>query len=169
MFAILVAVELMSSFILFHPFQISAQTPPQKQIMPIPLRCSLNSLQPTNPIDMNTVVNKTTVKTIHVEKEVYACTVPPAIYDQDIYIKKIEDLAKFPNVKSSTTFEVVTCAKNNTGDVLGCVEKIPHQYSPINITCQQSFIRFPMQLIHPIWSGTSKRPSSCFPVLMPLE
>jgi len=89
----------------------------------------------------------TMVKTIHVEKEVYTCTDPPAIYDQDIYIKKIEDLAKFPNVTSSTTFEVVTCAKNNlTGDVLGCVKKIPHQYSPINIHCQQTFIGFPMQL-----------------------
>ena len=138
----------MTAFILFHPFQIFAQTlPSQKKFIQIPVRCSLNSLQLTNPIDMNTVIVGAMVKTIHVEKEVYACTDPPAIYDQDIYIKKIEDLAKFPNVTSSTTFEVVTCAKNNlTGDVLGCVKKIPHQYSPINIHCQQTFIGFPMQL-----------------------
>jgi len=78
--AILVTVELMTAFILFHPFQIFAQTlPSQKKFIPIPVRCSLNSLQPTNPIDMNTVIVGAMVKTIHVEKEVYACTGPAAI------------------------------------------------------------------------------------------
>src|SRR5215467_14206449 len=69
----------------------------------------------------------------------------PTIFDQDIYIKKIEDLSQFPHIASKTTFEVVTCAKNLSGDVLGCVKKIPHQYTPVN-ECQQSFIGFPMQM-----------------------
>ena len=142
MFAILVTVELMAAFILFHPLQILAQTP-RPLNLPICLSAHLNSLQPTNPVDMTTVIWRTIVKTMHVEKEVFACTKPPGIFDQDIYINKTEDLSRFPPTPS-TTFEVVTCAKNNTGDVLGCVQKIPHQYTPIERTCQQSFVGSPM-------------------------
>jgi hypothetical protein len=70
----------MAASILFYPTQTLAQPLSQKHVMPIPIRCSLNSLQPAIPVDMNTVILRTTVKTIHVEKEVFTCTVPPAIF-----------------------------------------------------------------------------------------
>jgi hypothetical protein len=42
--------------------------------------------------------------------------------------------------------EVVTCAKNNTGDVLGCEEKIPYQYTPVYGSCQQVRLTWPLQM-----------------------
>lgn len=141
-----ITIQLMATFILLHPMELLAQ--PVSPI-PTPSDCHLSY---TNPIAMNTVISSSpsgggeggngpreVAKTIHVEKETFVC--PQALFDQDIYVKKIEDLSDGIPIplKGNTTYEVVTCAKDShTGDVMGCEDKIPNNSSaPISGSCQQ--------------------------------
>ena len=56
--------------------------------------CSLSQVQPSDPVDMNTVIFKTMAKTIHVEKEVYTnCRgIIPTVLDVSTYTELREEI-----------------------------------------------------------------------------
>jgi hypothetical protein len=113
--------------------------------------CSLSQVQPTDPVDMNTVVFKTMAKTIHVEKEVYTnCRgIIPTVLDVSTYTELREDLSSFPNVVPKVSFEVITCSKNIAfGSPGGCQQIIPSTTNtmPNASACKQVNIAFPIEM-----------------------
>jgi hypothetical protein len=115
------------------------------------LACSLSKVQPTDPVDMNTVIFKTIAKTIHVEKEVYSnCRgIVPSVLDVSTYTEIREDLSRFPTVAPKVSFEVITCSKNVPfGSVGGCQQILPSTTNtmPNASACKQVNIAFPIEM-----------------------
>jgi hypothetical protein len=115
------------------------------------ISCSLSQVQPTDPVDMNTVIFKTIVKTIHVEKEVYTnCLgIVPTVSDVSTYTELREDLASFPKVIPKVSFEVITCSKIIPfGSPGGCQQITPSTTiaMPNASACQQVNIAFPIEM-----------------------
>jgi hypothetical protein len=141
----IIAILVITAFILVQPIQTWAQQPQ----FPTLTGCTLGLVQPTDAIDMNTVVSKTAVKTVHVEKEIFRCEIPNipglTIVDVSIYTEIIEDLSAFPTVKSNTAFEVITCVKNDNGNVIACKNTIPSTAEPA-LSCKPSTVAFPIEM-----------------------
>jgi hypothetical protein len=149
--AVGIAVSLVVAFILLQPLQIwTEETGAVSSIPPdiesedivtssIPTvdNCVLQfGLQPDDPVDMNTMISGTTIKTIHAEKEVFTCqqaSGAPVIFDVTISTKIFEDLKEQRTVKRS--FEVITCAKNVDGTVMGCQTTVPSTTLPLARNC----------------------------------
>jgi hypothetical protein len=111
--------------------------------------CSLGQLQPADPVDMNTIVFKTMVKTVHVEKEVYSnCQgIVPSILDVSTYTEIREDLSSFPTVVPKVSFEVITCSKNIViGSVDKCRQLVPSIMIPSVSSCSQRDVAFPIEM-----------------------
>ena len=139
-----ISILVVVAFILLQPTHIRAQQP-----FPTLTGCALAQVQPTDAIDMNTVVFNTTAKTVHVEKEIFRCEIPNipglTIVDVSIYTEIIEDLIHFPTVSPTTTFEVITCVKNDNGQVVACKNTIPSAIEP-KLSCKPSIVAFPMEM-----------------------
>lgn len=139
-----ISILVVVAFILLQPTHIRAQQP-----FPTLTGCALAQVQPTDAIDMNTVVFNTTAKTVHVEKEIFRCEIPNipglTIVDVSIYTEIIEDLIHFPTVSPTTTFEVITCVKNDNGQVVACKNTIPSTTEP-KLSCKPSIVAFPMEM-----------------------
>jgi hypothetical protein len=77
---ILTAICVVAAFILVQPLQAGAQK------IPVLTGCRISLTPPTDATDMNTVINGSRVKTIHVEKEVFDCQVANSKYIADVTI-----------------------------------------------------------------------------------
>lgn len=156
--AILIIILLLPLF-LMHPISSMAQkpvplTPPLELI-----ECD-TKFQPTDQIDMNTVIVGSKIKTIHVEKEVVDCidlslieqgVGRTIIADVSIYTKIIEDISNNKTILSpKVDFEVVTCYKDDNGLVLGCETYIPSTTLPpikFSKTCLEPVtVPFPIEM-----------------------
>jgi hypothetical protein len=103
----------------------------------------LPAIQPTDSIAMNTVISKEKAKTIHVEKESFVCAA--AILDVSTFTEIIENLQTQKVL--STAFEVVTCAKTFSGNIMGCEVSQPlNQLPSSNCSDQRPFLRFPIEM-----------------------
>jgi len=160
-----IALAFVSSFMLFQlPPQAWAQptngdnnsTPITLPIFDCVSRLDGNTdINPLDPIEMNTVVipffERTLVKTIHVEKEVFLCQSegPPIIAEVSIYTEIIEDANRQEPLEKN--FEVITCRKDLNGTVLFCISKQPPTDLP-SLPCvndpppQAQFLRFPIEM-----------------------
>jgi hypothetical protein len=113
--------------------------------------CTLSQVQPTDPVDMNTVIFKTIAKTIHVEKEIYTnCRgIVPTVLDVSTYTELKEDLARFPQVIPKVSFEVIACSKIIPfASPTGCKQMIPSTTNvlPNASACKQVNIAFPIEM-----------------------
>lgn len=141
-FSIVITIQLITAFTLLTP--IKSFGIKQPSTVPTPSDCRL---QYVNPIAMNTVIAGAAVKTIHVEKKTFECA--QGLFDQDIYLIIYEDTpGSGGEADRVLPPNVVTCAKNNTGDVLGCEERSPYtyRYTPISGPCQQVSLTWPLQM-----------------------
>jgi hypothetical protein len=113
--------------------------------------CTLSQAQPTDPVDMNTVIFKTIAKTVHVEKEIYInCRgIVPTVLDVSTYTELKEDLASFPRVIPKVSFEVIACNKIIPfGSPVGCKQMVPSTTNllPNASACKQVNIAFPIEM-----------------------
>jgi len=108
--------------------------------------CSISKdLQPADPIEMNSVVVRGFVKTIHTEKEVFICKSPPGVIDLNIYTEIIENVQTRTSPKIS--FIVVSCSKTFDGTVLQCVLQEPPKKLPfLNCSLQVPSVSFPIEM-----------------------
>lgn len=152
-----VGASLLTAFILLQPMQVWTQTPPSApaadfdtivSAIPTPTGCTMDpGFQPLDRVDMNTVIVGTTVKTIHVEKEIFLCDTTEAgiaIFEVSVYTKIFEDMATKTTVKRS--FEVITCAKTGDGTVLGCKANVPPTALPTTTNCSPVPVAFPIEM-----------------------
>lgn len=96
------------------------------------------------------------MKTVHVEKEVFRCNTfdtpaPDTIFEVSIYTEIIEDLSTKTILKKK--FDVITCAKDPGGSVLGCKSTIPSTTLPTGLYCGD-VDNFPKTLPFPIEMNT---------------
>jgi hypothetical protein len=139
---VLSSLLVLTGFVLVQPIQKATAQEPD---------CTLSQTQPTDPVDMNTVIFKTTAKTVHVEKEIYVnCRgIVPTVLDVSTYTELNEDLASFPRVIPKVSFEIIACSKIIPfGSPAGCKQMIP---STVNIlpnasACKQVNIAFPIEM-----------------------
>jgi hypothetical protein len=113
------------------------------------IACSLSQLQPADPVDMNSVIFKTLVKTVHLEKEVYSnCRgIVPSVLDVNTYTEIREDLSSFPTIVPKVSFELITCSKNIvTGSVDKCQQLVPSIIIPSVSSCSQRNVAFPIEM-----------------------
>jgi hypothetical protein len=154
-------VVILTAFILFQFPQALAQPSNEERnttVLPPVIGCAV-SRQDANQLDlreMNSIVilfGIPFVKTIHVEKEVFACdqTVEAepksVIVDVSVYTEILEDASR--QEPSQKNFEVITCMKDFNGTMLGCESTVPPTDLP-SLPCQtpQSsvFLRFPIEM-----------------------
>jgi hypothetical protein len=122
--------------------------------------CAL-ATQPDDPIDMNTVVGKTTsakhyAKTIHREKQVFQCedlNSPTTIYTVEIAI--FAEIFENLDTKSITRkqAEVITCVKDSNGFVLECQKRNPTTQNISVSNCAGQFVAHPEEMntvTHPV-------------------
>jgi hypothetical protein len=153
-------VVILTAFILFQFPQALAQPSNEERnttILPPVIGCAL--LRPdTNQFDlreMNSIVipfEIPFVKTIHVEKEFFACdqTVEAepksVVVDVSVYTEILEDASR--QEPSQKNFEVITCMKDFNGTMLGCESTVPPTDLP-SLPCrgpQPGFLRFPIEM-----------------------
>jgi hypothetical protein len=159
--SIAISMSIMIAFILLQPTHIEAQPggingQQNVSISSIPAiaECKIDpSAQPMDPVDMNSVIFRTLVKTVHVEKEILSCKTlqgPPIILDISIYTEIIENIQTPGAEALKKSFEVITCGKTFDGTILGCVPKDiePNAPLPQNLTCtiQTPSIPFPIEM-----------------------
>lgn len=119
------SIQLVQTSTQSNSFSIS--TLPQS---PIKLgKCYMDvGIQPTQPIQMNTVAIKQIVKTIYVEKQTFACKTPSnqaVIVDITLYARLTDDIATQTRV--SRALEVVTCINDLNLTVIECTSEQPEQ------------------------------------------
>jgi hypothetical protein len=156
-------VVILTAFILFQFPQALAQPSNEERnttVLPPVIGCAAISRPDAIQLDlreMNSVVipfEIPFVKTIHVEKEVFACdgTVeaePKSVWvDVSVYTEILEDASR--QEPSQKSFEVITCMKDFNGTMLGCESTVPPTDLP-SLPCQNprsppGFLRFPIEM-----------------------
>jgi hypothetical protein len=137
---VVLSILVLTGVIIFQPpIQKASAQPP----------CSLGQVQPTDPLDMNTIIFKTIAKTIHVEKEVYSnCQgIVPSNLDVSTFTEIIENLSSFPTIVPKVSFEVITCSKNIVVGSAGRCEQVkPSNTMPSVSSCREVNVGFPIEM-----------------------
>jgi len=116
-------------------------------ITPIPdalslVNCSLGKTL-SDPVDMNTVVFNDTAKTIHVEKQIFACKTKngaSVIALVSIYTEVFENMRSLKSLNK--VVEAVTCVKGYNGTVSYCKSKsIPLVNNLVYLNCDPKVLR----------------------------
>jgi hypothetical protein len=139
-FSVLIAT--LGGFLLIQPFHAGAQINPPLS------NCTISSKQPIDATEMNTVVIKSKVKTIHVEKHLFDCPTSVAGLilkaHVSVIIEKFEDLL-VPLVPPKFTVESITCVQNPNFFFPICQEFLPAG-SVINQPCVVSNAESPIEM-----------------------
>jgi hypothetical protein len=119
-FSVLIAT--LGGFLLLQPFPAGAQINPPLS------NCTISSKQPIDATEMNTVVIKSKVKTIHAEKHLFDCPTSVAGLilkaHVSVIIEKFEDLL-VPLVPPKFTVHSITCVQNPNFFFPICQEFLP--------------------------------------------
>jgi len=145
---------LITGFIIIQPLQIQAQKETATTNIPDAIKVSKCNIvnPPTDSVDMNTIIFKDIVKTVHVEKEIFKCITKngaPVIAMVSLFTELFEDLRTQSTLNK--TVETVTCVKGYNGTVSYCDSKqipISKQY-PFAVSCDPSKLRI-LNIMSPI-------------------
>jgi hypothetical protein len=139
-FSVLIAT--LGGFLLIQPFHAGAQINPPLS------NCTISSKQPIDATDMNTVVIKSKVKTIHAEKHLFDCPTNVAGMilkaNVSVIIEKFEDLS-VPLVAPKFTVHSITCVQNPNFWFPICQEFLPAG-SVINQPCVVNNAESPIEM-----------------------
>ncbi len=130
---------LLMGFILVQPMQISNAVSAQDN--PAFDQCDEDHAQPDDPMSMNTVRNKSIVKTIHAEKMIFDCFLDqgnlPVIAEVTTYIEIYEDIDEREVIETNAF--ATTCLKDEfTGAVIDCESyDIPTGIVPVGSDCAE--------------------------------
>lgn len=111
--------------------------------------CIQREQQPEDPISMNTVRNKSIVKTIHAEKQIFDCKLEqgsiPVIADVTIIAEIFENIDTKSIIKKQAM--VVTCVKETESvQVLECNSEVISQSVAITRNCVEELIAHPQEM-----------------------
>ena len=144
---------IITGFIIIHPLHIQAQKVPAINIPDAIKVTKCQIVNPlTDPIDMNTIIFKDIVKTVHVEKEIFKCITKngaPVIAMVSLFTELFENLKNQSTLNK--TVETVTCVKGYNGTISYCDSKripISNQY-PFSISCDPSKLNI-LNIMSPI-------------------
>lgn len=148
---------LMSSLTIFHASYSWAQNESvMTSTMPSPAidpQLRITNCQPmkalVDPVDMNTIIFKDIVKTIHIEKQILNCKIQiggSVLAMMSIFTELFENLKTQSSLNK--TVEAVTCVKAYNGTVLWCQSKkipITNEYPLSGINCDPQNLKIENQ------------------------
>jgi hypothetical protein len=97
-------------------------------------------IQPTDLIDMKSIVAGTIVETTAVQREAFVCKTPdgtPAIVDVHIYLGLKDSLLN--QTRMDRDIDILSCAKFFNGTLLRCISTEPTEGTPVAAKCRSPY------------------------------
>ncbi len=147
--AISAAILLVTAFVLVQPIQTTYAQVSDEGIPPFD-DCEATVTIPEDPISQNTIRKGDIVKTIHAEKEVYACKTVQGnldvIVDVTTYIELFENITS--QEVEGTNVVVTTCVKDESqADIYGCEAYTPTEDTiPLSGCTENTDITHPQEM-----------------------